>query len=40
MVQVSINPAVVHVGTGDTVEHAQEIAAYTTLLYIKLMIEE
>lgn len=40
MVQVSINPAVVHVGYGDTTEQAQETAASTALLYIKLMIEE
>lgn len=40
MVQVSINPVMVYVGSGKTVKEAQEAAAFAALVYFKLMLEK
>lgn len=37
--QVSTIPILVHIGTGNTVEEAEEAAAYGVLLYIKCRLE-
>lgn len=39
MVQVTLNPLVVYIGTGKTVLAAQESAAFAALAYLKLMLE-
>lgn len=38
LVQVSICPFLVNIGTGKTVEEAYEAAAHATLLHLKLML--
>jgi len=40
LVEVSIIPFLVNVGTGKTMEEAQEMAAYSALLYLKLLLDK
>ncbi|XP_025422318.1 interferon-inducible double-stranded RNA-dependent protein kinase activator A-like [Sipha flava] len=40
LVQLVINPLVVNVGIGKTFEEAQEVAAFTTLMYLKLLLAD
>ncbi|XP_050529240.1 LOW QUALITY PROTEIN: interferon-inducible double-stranded RNA-dependent protein kinase activator A homolog B-like [Daktulosphaira vitifoliae] len=40
MVQVSINPVMVYVGSGRSIKEAQEAAAFAALVYFKLMLEK
>lgn len=40
LVQLVINPLVVNLGMGKTFEEAQEAAAFTTLMYLKLLLED
>lgn len=38
-VQVSIIPLLINIGTGNTMEEAQEMAAYSVLCYLKLLLD-
>jgi len=39
-VQVAIYPLLVHLGTGNTFDEAQKLAALGVLVYLKLMLEK
>lgn len=40
VVQLTINPIMLYVGSGSTLQSAQEAAAFAALVYMKLMLQE